>query len=96
MSNVAGIDLYGTSDAATIVTNIPYKGVSEFKQVLVGSGSRSFAVRITGVTTTQATVSIAPVAGRMYTVFAYGVMGKGGTRAPKATFYTSRFQTYEF
>ncbi|WP_276485480.1 DUF4397 domain-containing protein [Paraflavitalea pollutisoli] len=91
----AAIDLYGTTDQTMIATNIAYKGSTEFIQVNVGTGARAFQARMVGTNLT-ATASITPVAGRMYTIFSYGVAGKGGTRAPKLGFYTSRFQTYQF
>ncbi len=90
------LDLYGTSDAMVIASSVPYKAASDFKKVFVGAGARAFALRLAGGTTNLATASITPVAGRMYTLLTYGVINKGGTRSPRLTFYTSRFQTYEF
>lgn len=90
------LDLYGTTDATLMASAIPYKAASEFKQIFVGTGARAFALRLPGSTVNLGTSSITPVAGRMYTLLTYGVIGKGGTRNPRITFYTSRFQTYEF
>jgi hypothetical protein len=86
-------DLYSTADATTVASNISYKAASSFMQLQVGSGSRTFAVRKPGTTTDIVTVGITPIAGRMYTIFSYGIDGGSGLRAPKVTFFTSRFQT---
>ena len=94
MTKSTPCDLYGTTDAVTIVSNIAYKSASSFTQIFAGTGARSFAVRKTGTTTNIATVSITPIAGRMYTIFSYGIDGFAtGVRSPKLTFFTSRFQT---
>lgn len=85
-------DLYGVTDAAMTVPNVAYKTASPWVQVFVGSGARTFAIRKPGSTTNVATIAITPVAGRMYTVFSYGIDGGTGARVPRVTFFTSRFQ----
>lgn len=85
-------DLYGVTDAVMTIPNVTYKTASPFTQVFAGSGARTFAIRKPGSTTNIATVAITPVAGRMYTVLSYGIDGTTGARAPKLTFFTSRFQ----
>jgi hypothetical protein len=85
-------DLYGVTDAQTVIPNVAYKTASAFTQIFAGTGARSFAIRKTGSATNVATVSITPVAGRMYTIVSYGVDGGTGARLPKLAFFTSRFQ----
>jgi hypothetical protein len=91
-----GYDFYSTSDLQTVFTNVPYKGATEYKQLFVGTAARSLAIRKTGTTTNLLTSSLTPVAGRMYTVFSWGIDGGTGLRAIKAATYTSRFQTYTY
>jgi len=86
-------DLYGVTDVATIASNIQYKSASAFTQIFVGTGSRTFAIRKPGTTTNIATVAITPTPGRMYSILSYGIDGATGLRAPKVTFFTSRFQS---
>lgn len=85
-------DLYSVTDAMMVAPNVAYKSASPFVQVPAGTGSRTFAIRKVGSTTNVKTVAITPVAGRMYTIFSYGIDGGTGVRAPNGTFYTSRFQ----
>jgi Domain of unknown function (DUF4397) len=87
-------DLYSVTDVATVAANVNYKTASPFVQVQVGTGSRTFAIRKPGTTVNIATVAITPVAGRMYSILSYGIDAGTGARAPKLTFFTSRFQTY--
>ena len=85
-------DLFSTSDAGTIAYSVGYKNASNFVQLPVGTGARSFAVRKPGNPTNIATTSITPIAGRMYTIFSYGIADGTGIRIPRLTFFTSRFQ----
>lgn len=94
--NADSIALYSTPETSKLDSNITYKKVGGWKQSFVGSGARAFGVRIKSATTNLISINITPVQGRMYTILFYGVLGKGGTRAPKLAFYTSRFQTYDF
>ncbi|MEO5647796.1 MAG: DUF4397 domain-containing protein [Chitinophagaceae bacterium] len=90
----AGYDLFAVTDAVIAFTDIKYKTASGFMQFNAETGARTFAVRRTGVTTNLITTAITPVAGRMYTIFSYGIDGvTTGIKAVKATFYTTRFQS---
>jgi hypothetical protein len=94
LAKTTTLDLYGVTDVAMTIPNVAYKTASGFVQVNVGSGARTFAVRKPSTTTNIATVNITPVAGRMYTIFSYGVDGgvTANGRNPRATFFTSRYQ----
>jgi hypothetical protein len=94
--NSSPYEFYAVTDAVSLNTGVTNKTVTEFKQVNVGTGLRSFAIRLPGQTTNLASLTLTPVAGRMYTFVAFGVQGKGGARIGKLTYYTSRFQTYSF
>ncbi|HYF30077.1 MAG TPA: DUF4397 domain-containing protein [Chitinophagaceae bacterium] len=86
-------DLYGITDATIVIPNVAYKTATPFVQVQVGSGARQFTIRKVGSNVNIGTpVSITPVAGRMYTIFSYGIDGGTGARIPRLAFFTSRFQ----
>lgn len=91
----AGYNLLDTAGGGTIVApDVKYKTVSAYQQVFVASGGKRFWIRKPSTTTNLLSIDMTPVAGRMYTFFCYGTDGvTTGSRAIKATFMTSRFQT---
>jgi hypothetical protein len=94
--NSSPLEFYAVTDATSLATGVTNKTATPFVQVPVGTSTRTFAVRLPSSTSNLASVALTPVAGRMYTFITYGVQGKTGTRIGKLTFYTSRFQTYDF
>ncbi len=93
VSNGPGIDLaVGTGPA--IITNIPYKGVSDYVALDPNAATTPYAfqIRETGKTTQfGATVNFSTLnISRKYTLILRGLVGKTGAQAPTITQVTNR------
>jgi uncharacterized protein DUF4397 len=94
-----GYDFLNASDKDTfmIFNNQPYLSASAWQQMNVATGARAFVMRRTGNNANVISFSFTPTAGRMFTIFSYGVDDvKTGFKTPRAASYTTRFQTYQY
>ena len=79
------------SDGTKLATSVAYKSITPFVGVDIKNNA-SFLFRVAGSSTNVATAATftGSTAGRVFTVFAQGVVGKTGTQAPKLTVYVNR------
>jgi hypothetical protein len=85
------VDVFSVKENAVIMSNIPYKGVTSFKDMKVFSTADEIQVRAAGTTTILAKLAFTPVSKRTYTWF---VRGRSGATAapglPVLSFYTNQ------
>jgi hypothetical protein len=90
-----GYDVAFNGNYAAATTNVTYKKVSDFVPITptaVGAAALPIQVRVNGTTANiaPATLTLAPVKGRFYTVFLRGRVGGTGTLAFTPTLLTNR------
>lgn len=83
-------DVYADTVGTMIATNIGYRQLSDFIEVLLPNSTENFSVRKTGTTTVVYTMgSFSPTSQRVYTLYIRGRAGTTG-RTPGLTYYTNR------
>ncbi len=87
------LDLYSTRTKGVIFTGIPSRGVTPFLEIPVQglNIADTLQIRYTGSTTALATLNTVALQGQIsFTVFARGMVGVTGTRAPAISTYRNR------
>lgn len=80
--NVAAVDFYRNTEL--IASNVPYKGVVEYKDIFAGSVNY-FVKEAGSATNLNAAKPINLAVGRIYTLFSRGYKGGTGTIAPNVS-----------
>jgi hypothetical protein len=85
------VDVYSTRLNSVILSNVAYKGVTQFIELprltTATSVTETYAIRWSGTTTNVATVAVALTNGISITLFSRGLVGTTGARAPGLSFY---------
>jgi hypothetical protein len=85
------VDIFSKNENAVILSNIPYKGATSFKDLKVFSTADEIQVRAAGTTTIIAKLAFTPTGKKTYTWFARGRAGATASPGlPVVSFYTNQ------